>query len=102
MKITLANLRGVKLVVKSCPNCKNNVSVDSRCFDCKQVIQWICYKCQWESNIRDHISCHKIIAIPAKKFSQDSKFGGYSSNSFTEKSHDLYWWTLRQVTQVLA
>lgn len=49
--------------INSCPNCKGKLNTYSRCFDCKQAIQWICYKCQWESNLRDHIECHKNVSI---------------------------------------
>ena len=50
------------MTINSCPICKGNISVYSRCFDCKNAIQWICYKCQWESNLRDHIDCHKTVS----------------------------------------
>lgn len=86
--------------VKSCPICQNTVNVDSRCFDCKQPIQWICYKCQWESNIRNHESCHKNILIQQGKPIQKPKVDGY--HNLMEKSYEAYGWALRNTAQALA
>jgi hypothetical protein len=44
-----------------CPNCVGILSTYSRCFDCKHPIQYICYKCQWESKLLDHNDCHKNV-----------------------------------------
>ena len=65
--------------IVSCHNCKGSLNVYSRCFDCKQAIQVICYKCQWESNIRDHIGCHKNVPIVSNRIS-----------NFQKRDHDTF------------
>lgn len=52
-----------KMTEKRCPLCQKNAYVYSTCFDCKQPIQWVCYTCQWESNLRDHSVCHKNVLL---------------------------------------
>ena len=48
---------------KYCPLCRQKAFVYTTCFDCKSPIQWICYTCQWESNLRDHDSCHRNVLM---------------------------------------
>lgn len=86
---------------KKCPLCSKKVSVYTTCLDCKRPIQWICYKCQWESNVRDHSSCHKNISIstiPHQKFKVENN----PINLLVTKSQGAYWWTLNQITEALA
>ena len=88
--------------IESCPVCHNKVYVDSRCFDCKQPIQWICYNCQWESNIRDHNACHKDIVISTTKPVLKSKVENNPIDTLVTKGHEAYWWTIREATEALA
>lgn len=103
IRISQISSRGtIKLLVKSCPNCQNMVHVNSRCFDCKQPIQWICYKCQWESNIRDHSSCHKNVVIPKSLFTQKPLAKRHYDHLIVNKSQEVYWWTIRNTVQALT
>ena len=87
--------------VKSCPHCQKNVCVDSRCFDCKRPIQWICFKCQWESNICDHTSCHQNVLIPEAMPNQKPVIRHYD-HLIVDKGQEAYWWAVRQTAQALA
>jgi hypothetical protein len=55
------------MIEKTCKNCAGKLYVYTRCFDCHQVIQKICYRCQWETEIVEHPNCHKDIDISISK-----------------------------------
>lgn len=81
---------------KLCPICNQKAFVYTTCFDCKNPIQWICYKCSWESNLRVHDSCHKNVTI------QDShEQNNCSKYGFKEKLSDTYR-TVLQKTALLS
>lgn len=80
---------------ESCPNCKNKIYINSKCFDCHQTIQWVCYKCQWESKLINHDECHKNISLANNKISKS-----IIKNSWKQEFDDMYSWTIQNGAKV--
>ena len=74
-----------------CPRCQNNLYINTKCFDCHKAIQWICYKCQWESEILNHEICHKPIVL-----SSQMVMTAKSKHSWRNELDDMYSWTLQR------
>ena len=85
----------------SCPVCKGVLNPYTRCFDCKKIIQLICYKCQWESDLNDHDECHKNVFIKPiipTNF-QNTKYSVF--DKLKDKTDDLYQIPFQVVAPVL-
>ena len=77
-----------------CPRCQNKLYINTKCFDCQKPIQWICYKCQWESDILNHEICHKSISLSNIAKTPKNK------HSWRNELDDMYSWTLQRGAEV--
>ncbi len=89
------------MTVNSCPNCQGSLSNYSSCFDCKQVIQWICYKCQWESNLSDHNGCHNNVSVTSVSRTNFPKVGQSVFDAWKSKTDELSNMTFQMAVPVL-
>lgn len=84
-----------------CPICDSDLSPYSRCFDCKRIIQLICYKCQWESNLIDHNECHKNVSVISSRTPNFQKRSYTVFDELNNKIDDLYHMPFQVVAPVL-